>query len=447
VKKLPGWCGRGDSKVIWNEKFETMPGEEMRKWQGEKLREMIERIYYNVPFYRRKLQELNILPEDIEGIDDLARLPFTTKEDLRDNYPYNLFAVPMSEIIRIHASSGTTGKPTVVGYTRRDIAHWSEVVARILTSAGVERDDYIHVAYGYGLFTGGLGIHYGSEKVGATVIPISAGNTKKQLQLMEDLGSTVLACTPSYALYLAETIDELNIERDRLKLRIGIFGAEPWTDSMRKKVEERLNIKAIDIYGLSEIIGPGVASECEYQEGLHINEDHFIPEIIDPETLEVLPPGERGELVFTTVTKEGLPLLRYRTGDLSRLIYEKCRCGRTLVRMEKCLGRSDDMLIIRGVNIFPSQIESILLEMGETEPHYRLVVDRENNLDILEVQVEVGDQFFSDEIKKLEQLTAKIRRNIESTLGISVKVKLVEPKTFERYEGKTLRVIDRRKLD
>lgn len=419
----------------------------MRKWQGEKLREMIERIYYNVPFYRRKLQELNILPEDIEGIDDLARLPFTTKEDLRDNYPYNLFAVPMSEIIRIHASSGTTGKPTVVGYTRRDIAHWSEVVARILTSAGVERDDYIHVAYGYGLFTGGLGIHYGSEKVGATVIPISAGNTKKQLQLMEDLGSTVLACTPSYALYLAETIDELNIERDRLKLRIGIFGAEPWTDSMRKKVEERLNIKAIDIYGLSEIIGPGVASECEYQEGLHINEDHFIPEIIDPETLEVLPPGERGELVFTTVTKEGLPLLRYRTGDLSRLIYEKCRCGRTLVRMEKCLGRSDDMLIIRGVNIFPSQIESILLEMGETEPHYRLVVDRENNLDILEVQVEVGDQFFSDEIKKLEQLTAKIRRNIESTLGISVKVKLVEPKTFERYEGKTLRVIDRRKLD
>ncbi|MGB4005134.1 MAG: phenylacetate--CoA ligase [Halanaerobiales bacterium] len=433
--------------MIWNEKFETMPGEEMRKWQGEKLREMIERIYYNVPFYRRKLQELNILPEDIEGIDDLARLPFTTKEDLRDNYPYNLFAVPMSEIIRIHASSGTTGKPTVVGYTRRDIAHWSEVVARILTSAGVERDDYIHVAYGYGLFTGGLGIHYGSEKVGATVIPISAGNTKKQLQLMEDLGSTVLACTPSYALYLAETIDELNIERDRLKLRIGIFGAEPWTDSMRKKVEERLNIKAIDIYGLSEIIGPGVASECEYQEGLHINEDHFIPEIIDPETLEVLPPGERGELVFTTVTKEGLPLLRYRTGDLSRLIYEKCRCGRTLVRMEKCLGRSDDMLIIRGVNIFPSQIESILLEMGETEPHYRLVVDRENNLDILEVQVEVGDQFFSDEIKKLEQLTAKIRRNIESTLGISVKVKLVEPKTFERYEGKTLRVIDRRKLD
>ena len=433
--------------MIWNEKFETMPREEMRKWQGEKLREMVERVYYNVPFYRKKLQEINIQPEDIEGIDDLARLPFTSKTDLRDNYPYGLFAVPMSEIIRIHASSGTTGKPTVVGYTRRDIALWSEVVARILTSAGVERDDYIHVAYGYGLFTGGLGIHYGSEKVGATVIPISAGNTKKQLQLMEDLGSTVLACTPSYALYLAETIEELNIDQNRLKLRVGIFGAEPWSDSMRKKVEERLNIKAIDIYGLSEIIGPGVASECEYQDGLHINEDHFIPEIIDPETLEVLPPGERGELVFTTVTKEGLPLLRYRTGDLSRLVYEKCRCGRTLVRMEKCLGRSDDMLIIRGVNVFPSQIESVLLEMGETEPHYRLIVDRENNLDVLEVQVEVGDQFFSDEIRKLEQLTNKIRKNIESTLGIGVKVKLVEPKTFERCEGKTTRVIDRRKLD
>ncbi|HOA39924.1 MAG: phenylacetate--CoA ligase [Halanaerobiales bacterium] len=433
--------------MIWNEKFETMPREEMREWQGQKLKEMVERIYYNVPLYRRKLQEMNILPEDIEGIDDLSRLPFTTKEDLRDNYPYGLFAVPMSEIIRIHASSGTTGKPTVVGYTRRDIAVWSEVVARILTSAGVERDDYIHVAYGYGLFTGGLGIHYGSEKVGATVIPISAGNTKKQLQLMEDLGSTILACTPSYALYLAETIEELNIKRDNLKLKIGIFGAEPWTNNMRKKVEELLNIKAIDIYGLSEIIGPGVASECEYQYGLHINEDHFIPEIIDPETLEVLPAGERGELVFTTVTKEGLPLLRYRTGDLSRLIYDKCRCGRSLVRMEKCLGRSDDMLIIRGVNVFPSQIESILLEMGETEPHYRLIVDRENNLDVLEVQVEVDDQFFSDEIKKLEQLSRKIRSNIQSTLGISVKVTLVEPRTFERSEGKTERVIDNRKLN
>ncbi|MFP4015536.1 MAG: phenylacetate--CoA ligase, partial [Halanaerobiales bacterium] len=338
-------------------------------------------------------------------------------------------------------------KPTVVGYTRKDIATWSEVVARTLYCAGVGRNDYIQVAYGYGLFTGGLGVHYGSEKIGATVIPISGGNTKKQLQLMEDFGSTVMACTPSYALYLAESIQDMNINRDKLKLRVGIFGAEPWTDNMRKMVEERLGILAIDIYGLSEIIGPGVASECEYQDGLHINEDHFVPEIIDPETLEVLPEGEKGELVFTTVTKEGLPILRYRTRDLTRLIYDKCRCGRNLVRMEKCLGRSDDMLIIRGVNVFPSQIESILLDMGETEPHYMLIVDRVNNLDILEVQVEVEGQFFSDEIKKLEALTKKIKDNLESTLGLSAKVKLVEPRTIERSVGKAKRVIDKRKLD
>ncbi|MFP4660815.1 MAG: phenylacetate--CoA ligase family protein [Halanaerobiales bacterium] len=433
--------------MIWNEKYEAMPREEMRKYQGIKLREMVERVYHNVPFYRKKMQELNVMPEDIKSIDDISRLPFTTKQDLRDNYPYDLFATPMSEIVRVHASSGTTGKPTVVGYTRKDIATWSEVVARTLYCAGVGRNDYIQVAYGYGLFTGGLGVHYGSEKIGATVIPISGGNTKKQLQLMEDFGSTVMACTPSYALYLAESIEDMNINRDNLKLRVGIFGAEPWTDNMRKMVEERLGIKAIDIYGLSEIIGPGVASECEYQDGLHINEDHFVPEIIDPETLGVLPEGEKGELVFTTVTKEGLPILRYRTRDLTRLIYDKCRCGRNLVRMEKCLGRSDDMLIIRGVNVFPSQIESILLDMGETEPHYMLIVDRVNNLDILEVQVEVEGQFFSDEIKKLEALTKKIKDNLESTLGLSAKVKLVEPRTIERSVGKAKRVIDKRKLD
>lgn len=432
--------------MIWNEKFETMPREEMRKWQGQKLREMVERVYYNVPFYRRKMQEMNVFPEDINSVDDLSRLPFSTKEDLRDNYPYDLFAVPMSEIIRIHASSGTTGKPTVVGYTRRDIAIWSEVVARILCSAGVGKDDYIQVAYGYGLFTGGLGIHYGSEKIGATVIPISGGNTRKQIQLMQDLGSTVLACTPSYALYLAEAIDEMDVDRDRLKLRVGIFGAEPWTDNMRKMVEERLRIRAIDIYGLSEVIGPGVSSECEYQDGLHINEDHFIPEIINPETLEVLPEGEEGELVFTAVTKEGLPIIRYRTRDLSRLNYEKCRCGRTLVRMEKCLGRSDDMLIIRGVNVFPSQVESVLLDMKEIEPHYRLIVDRVNNLDVLEIEVEVREEFFSDQVRKLEELTEKIKRNLESTLGLSAKIKLVEPKAIERSEGKAVRIIDRRKL-
>ncbi|MFW5982242.1 MAG: phenylacetate--CoA ligase family protein [Halanaerobiaceae bacterium] len=433
--------------MIWNEKFETMPREEMRKLQGEKLREMVERVYHNVPFYRKKMQEMGVLPEDINTIEDLRHLPFTTKQDLRDNYPYDLFAAPMSEVVRVHASSGTTGKPTVVGYTRKDISTWSEVVARTLACAGIGRNDYIQVAYGYGLFTGGLGVHYGSEKIGATVIPISGGNTKKQIQLMQDFGSTAIACTPSYALYLAESIEEMQINREKLNLRVGIFGAEPWSNNMRKMVEERLHLKAIDIYGLSEIIGPGVSSECEYQDGLHINEDHFVPEIIDPGTLEVLSEGEKGELVFTTVSKEGLPILRYRTRDLTRLNYERCRCGRTLVRMEKCLGRSDDMLIIRGVNVFPSQIESVLLEMGETEPHYLLIVDRVNNLDVLEVLVEVEDQFFSDEIKQLEALSKKIRANLESTLGLTAKVKLVEPKTIERSEGKSKRVIDKRILD
>jgi len=430
--------------MIWNEKFETMSRGEMRDWQGRKLGEMVERIYHNVPFYRRKMQDRDILPGDIRSVDDLKHLPFTTKDDLRDNYPYGLFAAPMSEVVRVHASSGTTGKPTVVGYTRRDISIWSEVVARMLCSAGVNRNDYIQVAYGYGLFTGGLGIHYGSEKVGATVIPISGGNTRRQIQLMEDFGSSVLACTPSYALYLAELIEDLKIDRDKLKLRVGVFGAEPWTDNMRGIVEERLNIKAIDIYGLSEIIGPGVSSECEYQDGLHVNEDHFIPEIIDPDNLEVLAAGEQGELVFTTISKEGFPLLRYRTRDLSRLNYEQCRCGRNLVRMEKCLARSDDMLVIRGVNVFPSQVESVLLEMGEIEPHYQLIVERENNLDILEVQVEVEGQFFSDEVKKLESLRNKIKNNLESTIGLSVRVKLVEPRTIERTEGKSKRVIDKR---
>ncbi|MFW6036005.1 MAG: phenylacetate--CoA ligase family protein [Halothermotrichaceae bacterium] len=432
--------------MIWNENYECMTREEMKQWQSKKLREVVERVYHNVLFYRKKMQALNIMPEDINSVDDLSRLPFTTKQDLRDNYPYNMFAVPMSEVVRVHASSGTTGKPTVVGYTRKDIATWSEVVARTLACAGIGRNDYIQVAYGYGLFTGGLGVHYGSEKVGATVIPISGGNTKKQIQLLQDFGSTAIACTPSYALYISETLEEMNIDLDDLELKIGILGAEPWTDNMRKMIEEKLQIKAIDIYGLSEIIGPGVASECEYQDGLHINEDHFIPEIVDPETLQVLPAGEKGELVFTTVTKEGLPIIRYRTRDLTTLNYEKCECGRTLVRMHKCTGRSDDMLIIRGVNVFPSQIESVLLEMSETKPHYLLIVDRINNLDVLEVWVEVEDQFFSDEIKKLEQLTKKIRNNLQSTLGLNAKVKLVEPKTIERSEGKSKRVIDKRDI-
>lgn len=431
---------------IWNRHFETMPREQMRQVQGERLRDTVERIYYNVPYYREKMQQKGLGPEHINTIDDLKKLPFTTKQDLRDNYPYGLFAIPMTEIIRLHASSGTTGRPTVVGYSRHDIGVWSEVMARTLTAAGAGKDDFIQIAYGYGLFTGGLGLHYGGEKIGASVIPISGGNTKRQLQLMEDFGSTVLACTPSYAAYLAEAIEESGIQRENLKLRIGVFGAEPWTENMRREIEKKLKIKAIDIYGLSEIIGPGVSFECEHQCGLHINEDHFIPEIIDPETLEVLPEGELGELVFSTVTKEGLPLIRYRTRDLTRLNLETCACGRTLVRMNKCTGRSDDMLIIRGVNLFPSQIESVLLEMDETTPHYLLVVDRIDNLDTLELHVEVEDRFYSDKISELQALRMKIQHHVESTTGLSVTVKLVEPKTIERSEGKAKRVIDKRIL-
>jgi phenylacetate-CoA ligase len=422
-----------------------MDRNELRQVQNERLKETVERVYFNVPYYRNKMQKAGIGPESINTVDDLKKLPFTTKIDLRDNYPFGLFAVPMSEIVRVHASSGTTGKPTVVGYTRKDISIWSEVMARTLSCAGATRNDIIQVAYGYGLFTGGLGLHYGGEKLGASVIPISGGNTSRQIQLMHDFGSTVLACTPSYALFLAEAIQESGIKRDEFKLRVGVFGAEPWTENMRREIEDKLRIKAIDIFGLSEVIGPGVASECLGQQGLHINEDHFYPEIIDPETLEVLPEGSIGELVFTTITKEGLPLIRYRTRDLTRLNYSKCKCGRTLVRMEKCLGRSDDMLIIRGVNLFPSQVESVLLEMSETKPHYLLIVDRVNNLDTLELKVEVDEEFFADKISQLESLRQKITNTLENSLGLSIKVTLVEPKMIERSEGKAKRVIDNRK--
>ena len=432
--------------MIWNEKMECAGREEMRAVQTERLKETVKRIYHNVTSYRKKMQEAGLLPDDIQSIDDLSKLPFTTKADLRDNYPFGMFTVPMSEIVRIHASSGTTGKPTVVGYTRKDLNSWSEVVTRSLCMAGVHRDDIVQVAYGYGLFTGGLGLHYGCENLGASVIPISGGNTDKQLQLMQDFGTSVLACTPSYSLYLAEEMEAAGIKKENLKLRVGIFGAEPWTENMRKEIESKLGIKAIDIYGLSEIMGPGVSCECEHQAGMHVNEDHFVPEIIDPNTLQPLPAGEVGELVFTTITKEGIPLIRYRTRDLTRLNYEKCACGRTLVRMEKCKGRSDDMLIIRGVNVFPSQIESVLLDMSETAPHYLLIVEREGNLDTLKLMVEVQEQFFSDEIRQLEALRKKITHKIQSTLGISVDVKLVEPKTIERTAGKAKRVIDNRKL-
>ncbi|MBN1820228.1 MAG: phenylacetate--CoA ligase [Prolixibacteraceae bacterium] len=432
--------------MIWNETIESSDREQMQQIQTERLINTVRRVYHNVASYRRKMQEIGLIPGDIKSIDDIHKLPFTNKSDLRDNYPFGMFTVPMSEIVRLHASSGTTGKPTVVGYTRNDLNMWSEVVTRSLCMAGVHKNDIVQVAYGYGLFTGGLGLHYGTENLGATVVPISGGNTKKQIQLLNDFGSSVIACTPSYALHLAEVLRELGIEPGSLKLRVGIFGAEPWSENMRKEIEDKLKVKAIDIYGLSEIVGPGVSCECEEQDGMHINEDHFYPEIVDPETLQPLPEGKIGELVFTTITKEGIPIIRYRTRDLTRLNYSKCKCGRTLVRMEKCLGRSDDMLIIRGVNVFPSQIESVLLEMSETEPHYLLVVEREGNLDTLNLMVEVQEQFFSDEIKQLQLLRKKITDNIQSTLGISVQVKLVEPKTIERTSGKAKRVIDNRKI-
>lgn len=432
--------------MIWNPTFECMSREDMHRCQSRRLSDMVERVYHNVPFYRNKMQEAGIHPEDIQSVDDLSKLPFTTKQDLRDNYPYGLFAVPMSEIVRVHASSGTTGKPTVVGYTRKDLGTWSEVVARTLTCAGAHKHDVVHIAYGYGLFTGGLGLHYGSEKIGATVIPVSGGNTQRQLQIMQDFGSSILACTPSYALYLAEALEEFKIKRSDLKLRVGVFGAEPWTENMRREIEAKWSIKAIDIFGLSEVIGPGVSAECSEQNGLHVFEDHFIPEIVDPVTLKPMAEGETGELVFTTVTKEGLPLLRYRTRDLTSLNYEKCGCGRTLVRMKKCTGRSDDMLIIRGVNLFPSQIETVLLNMSETKPHYMIIVDRVNNLDTLEVWVEVEQEFFMDRISEFQNLTRKIQHNIESATGLGVNVKLVEPKTIERSEGKAKRVIDKRKF-
>ena len=432
--------------MIWNEKIECASRALMNEIQSERLIQAVKRIYHNNESYRRKMQECGLVPGDIKSVHDLARLPFTTKADLRDGYPFGMFTVPMSEIVRVHASSGTTGKPTVVGYTRNDLQMWAEVVTRSLGMAGVHQNDIVQVAYGYGLFTGGLGLHYGTENLGATVIPISGGNTDKQILLMQDFGTTVIACTPSYALFLAETMKEMNITPESLQLRVGIFGAEPWSENMRREIEAKLKIKAIDIYGLSEVIGPGVSCECEHQCGMHVMEDHFIPEIIDPETLEPMPPGEKGELVFSTVTKEGMPILRYRTRDLTRLIYDQCECGRTLVRMEKCMGRSDDMLIIRGVNVFPSQIESVLLEMSETEPHYLLIIEREETLDVVNLLVEVQEQFFSDEIKQLESLRKKLTDKIQSTLGISVRVKLVEPKTIERTAGKAKRVIDNRKI-
>jgi phenylacetate-CoA ligase len=430
----------------WEKEKETMSRDQIFEIQSDRLQALVQRVYDNVPYYKQKMIDKGVEPGDVVSVSDLNKLPFTTKQDLRDTYPFGLFAKTSDEIVRIHASSGTTGKQTIVGYTKNDIKVWANLVARCLSCADADKNSTVQVAYGYGLFTGGLGIHYGTEMLGATVIPVSAGNTSRQIQMMMDLGSTHIACTPSYALYLAETIAKEKIDMSKLKLRAGIFGAEPWTENMRNEIEQRLKIKAYDIYGLSEVMGPGVSCGCDYNKGLHIWEDHFIPEIIDPDTGETLPAGSKGELLFTTITKEGLPLIRYRTKDISSLDYEICDCGRTMARMSKVTGRTDDMLIIRGVNVFPSQIESVILEFDGVEPHYQLIVDRIGNLDTLSVEVEMTPELFSDEVRLLEEFEETIKKRIEAVLGISARVKLVEPLTITRSEGKAKRVIDNRKM-
>ncbi|OEH86955.1 phenylacetate--CoA ligase [Desulfuribacillus stibiiarsenatis] len=430
----------------FNTEIETMERSNLEALQLQKLQKMLTRIYDNVPFYRQKFDDLNIKPADIQSLEDLQKLPFTTKQDLRDHYPFGLFAATKKDIVRLHASSGTTGNPTVVGYTKGDIEVWKELMARALTSYGATPESVVQNSYGYGLFTGGIGVHYGAEHLGATVVPISGGNTKRQIKLMHDFQATVLCCTPSYALFLAEVLAESDIPREDLHLKIGVFGAEPWSEKMRKEIEDRMQIDAYDIYGLSEIMGPGVAAECHEKNGLHIFEDHFIAEIINPDTGEVLPYGEEGELVITTISKEGIPMLRYRTRDITRLTIDPCSCGRSHVKMTRVTGRSDDMLIIRGVNVFPSQVESVLLSIGDTEPHYLLIVERKGNLDELEILVEVSESMFSDKIKRLEELERTIRKELDSILGISAKIRLVEPKTIERSEGKAKRIIDKRNL-
>ena len=431
---------------MWQPEYEAMPREEIRKLQGERLKWQVTRMYERVELFRKRMDEAGLTPDDINSVDDLKKLPFSYKQDLRDYYPYGLFAVPMKDIRRVHASSGTTGKQIVVGCTENDLTMWADCFARMLTAIGADENDFVQDAYGLGLFTGGFGAHDGAVRVGATAIPISSGNTPRQIQTMIDFGATVLCCTPSYALYLAEAIEEMGV-KDRLKLKVGIFGAEPWTEEMRREIEAKLGIKAYDIYGLSEILGPGVSYECEYQCGMHVCEDNFIPEIINPDTGEVLPDGEQGELVFTTITKEGFPVIRYRTRDICSLNYEKCKCGRTHVRMNKPQGRTDDMLIIRGVNVFPSQIEEVLLNIGSSiTPNYQIVVDRVNNTDTFEVLVEMSEELFSDDVKNIEKTAKLINEKLKATLGINPKVTLVNPKSIARSEGKAKRVIDNRKL-
>ena len=428
----------------WDATYEFMAREELEQLQLERLQATLNRVYKNVTCYRNKFNELGIVPEDIQSLTDFAKLPFTTKEDLRVNYPYGMFAVPLREVVRIHSSSGTTGKPTVVGYTKNDIKTWSNLVARFMTAAGVTHDDVVQIAFGYGMFTGAFGLHYGAETIGASVIPMSGGNTERQIMIMQDYKTTVLVCTPSYAITLADRMEQMGVDPKGLSLKVGLFGGEPWSEAMRREIESRLAISATDNYGLSEIIGPGVAGECRYKCGMHLFEDAFIPEIIDPETGIVLPPGSVGELVLTTLTKEAFPMIRYRTRDITSLDYSPCACGRNLVRMKKTMGRSDDMLIIKGVNVFPSQIEEVLVAIEGCEPHYQLVIDRKGSMDVLEVRIEVTENIFFDEMKMQRAFLEKIENRIESVLGVGVTVKLVEPSSIPRHEGKAERVIDKR---
>ncbi|NOY87181.1 MAG: phenylacetate--CoA ligase [Deltaproteobacteria bacterium] len=431
---------------IWNESAEKMSRDELEQLQLERLQSTLNRVYRNVRFYQRRFDDPGLQPSDIRTMDDLEKIPFTTKDDLRENYPYGMLAVPLREVVRIHSSTGTTGKPTVICYSRNDLEKWSELVARILTSGGVTRDDVVQIAFGYGLFTGGFGLHAGAEKIGASVIPVSSGNTRKQLMIMEDYRTSALVCTPSYALFISEVMEENSIDIGRLSLRYGLFGSEPWSEKMRSEIEGKLGIIATDNYGLSEVMGPGVAGECHAKSGLHFNEDHYLPEIIDPDTGKRLPRGEVGELVITTITNEAMPLIRFRTRDLTRLYVDDCPCGRSLIKIEKVKGRSDDMIIIKGVNIFPSQVEAVLSQFEGVTPHYQIVLSRDGALDSMEVLVEVTEAFFFDEMKRQRDILDRIKDDLRSALGLGVAVKLVEPKTIERFQGKAKRVVDKREI-
>jgi len=436
-------------KNLWDPQYERMPRQELQKLQLRRLQEKVRQLYQTVPFYRQAMRDLNLTPDGVRSLGDLSRLPFTTKRDLRDNYPFGLLAVPPEEVVRMHVSGGTTGKPILALYSAADVELWTEMMARTLTAGGAGRSDVVHIAFNYGLFTGGLGFHQGAERIGAAVIPASSGQTKRQIMLMQDLGSTVLCCTPSYGLFLAETALQMGVDLRETRLRVGFFGAEPWSPRMRDEIESKLGIAALDTYGLSEVIGPGVAAECSFKNGMHLYEDHFLPEVVDPASGEPLPPGQKGELVLTTLTKEALPLIRYRTGDITSLRPEPCPCGRTLVRMERITGRTDDMLIVRGINVFPSQIEAVLLRFEGIEPQYQIIVDRERSLDDLEIRVEVSKAIFSelsDEMRRLESFERTIRAEIESVLGVTARVRLMEPGSLERSEGKAKRVVDRREL-